>query len=82
MRLLLLLPLLALCAAVPAGADSPHPPTRNGNVYGGFNHQPTRSEVESRERSEGLAPDAREQAAQNSTIRHLYEELEQEQRTD
>jgi hypothetical protein len=81
MRLLLLL-LLALCIGAPASADSPRPPARNANIYNGFDHQPTRSEVQSRERAAGVAPDSAEQAAQNSTVEHLYEELEQRSRTD
>ncbi len=73
--------LLALCGGAPASAEQHPPPQRNGDVYDGFNHQPTRSEVQSRERSAGIAPDLSEQA-QDSTIRHLYEELEQRARTD
>jgi hypothetical protein len=81
MRMLLPLLLLAMCASAPASADSRHPPPRNGDVFGGFNHQPTRSEVKSRERSRGIAPETSEQA-RDATVEHLYEELEQRAQTD
>jgi hypothetical protein len=65
-----------------AAADSPRPPPRNANIYGGLDHQPTRSEVENRERRLGIAPGSSGEAAQNSTVEHLYDELEQRARTD
>jgi hypothetical protein len=81
MRTLLLTLSLALTAGMPATADTVHPPARNGDVYGGRNHQPTRAEVQGRERRAGVAPGMSDQAL-DATVQHLYEELQQRARTD
>jgi len=67
-----------ICLSAPAGAQQRPPPSRNANIFNGLDHQPTPSEVEGRERQQGVAPDSSQQAAENATIEHLYRELEQQ----
>jgi hypothetical protein len=43
---------------VPANAEAAKPPPRIANIYDGFDHQPTHSEVEDRERAAGSCPNA------------------------
>ncbi len=43
--------------------DQDQPPARIANIYGGRNHQPTRAEVEQRERAAGIQPGAARQSA-------------------
>jgi hypothetical protein len=59
----------------PANADAVKPPSRIANIYGGLNHQPTRSEVENRERAARIGPSARQQSADDEVLRRLYQEL-------
>ncbi|HTW69838.1 MAG TPA: hypothetical protein VME47_08140 [Acetobacteraceae bacterium] len=68
--LLLAGPALAQEARAPKG-----PPARIDNVWGGFDHQPTQSEVESAERARGIAPSKQEQQRDARTVRQLYQEL-------
>ncbi len=60
--------------------DQAQPPTRIANIYGGRNHQPTRAEVEQRERAAGVQPDAARQSADDASVRRLFEELTQKAR--
>jgi len=50
-------------------------PARIDNVWGGFDHQPTASEVQSAERARGVAPSAQEQRRVARTLRQLNQEL-------
>jgi hypothetical protein len=58
-----------------AQSDLARPPGRIADIYGGLNHQPTRSEVESRERAASIEPNTRQRAADDDVIRELYEKL-------
>ena len=55
--------------------DRPQPPARIGNVYGGLNHEPTRGEVEKRERAARLQPDAARQSADDAEVERLFKQL-------
>jgi len=60
---------------VPANAQGVQPPpTRNANIYDGFDHQPTRSEVEARERAAGISSNTGRQSSDNS-VEQLYQQL-------
>jgi hypothetical protein len=63
-------PALALQAYAPNAT-----PARIGNIWGGFDHQPTESEVQSAERAYGVAPSAQEQRREAQIVRQLNEEL-------
>ncbi len=63
----------ALIAASPAFAQAP--PLRNGNTWGGKDHQPTEAQVRARERAAGIAPSQAQRDATASTIDHLNEEI-------
>lgn len=57
-------------------ADSSKRVARNADVCNGLNHQPTRSEVETRERVSGIAPNSRQQSDDDAALELLYEKLE------
>lgn len=57
-----------VCARVIANSK---PPTRIANIYGGLNHQPTRGEIENRERAAGIEP----RSTNDDAVRQLYELL-------
>ena len=59
-----------LASAEPGGA-----PSRIGNIYGGFDHQPTQSEVQDRERAAGVGADTTQQQRNAATVDRLYEQL-------
>jgi hypothetical protein len=60
---------------VPVNAQDVKPPTRNANIYDGFDHQPTRSEIEGREQAAGIAPNTRRQSSDDATLQQLYRDL-------
>ena len=66
-------------ATAPARAaefiDRPQPPARIGNVYGGLSHQPTRGDVEARERAARLQLDAARQSADDAEVERLFKQL-------
>ena len=62
-----------LCA--PANADEARPTAHIANIYGGFDHQPTRTEIERRERAAGLAPSTPRQSSEDATLQQLYQQL-------
>jgi hypothetical protein len=72
-----------LCTLIfPAGAavarEAPAPyetPARIGNIWGGFDHQPTESQVQSAERASGVAPSAQEQNREERIVQQLNQEL-------
>ncbi len=72
-----------LCAVMfPAGAalaqEAPAPnetPARIDNIWGGFAHQPTESQVQSTERSSDIAPSAQEQSREARIVQQLYQKL-------
>jgi hypothetical protein len=72
-----------LCALIlPAGAalarEAPalnETPARIGNIWDGFDHQPTESQVQSAERASGVAPSAQEQSREARIVQQLNQEL-------
>ena len=72
-----------LCTLIfPAGAavarEAPAPyetPARIGNIWGGFDHQPTKSQVQIAERARGVAPSAQEQNREERIVQQLNQEL-------
>jgi hypothetical protein len=60
---------------VPAHAETLQPPSRIANIYAGFDHQPTRSEIEGRERSAKIAPNTGHQSSEDATLQQLYQQL-------
>ena len=50
-------------------------PARIGNIWGGFDHQPTESQVQSAERASGVAPSAQEQRREEEIVQKLGQEL-------
>ena len=72
---LMVIAALTILGASMAFADIAQPPSRIGNVYGGFNHQPGRFEVEDRQRAAGVGQNLRQRAADDEIVQKLYEEL-------
>jgi hypothetical protein len=63
-------------AALAREAPSPNEtPARIANIWGGFDHQPTESEVQSAERARGVAPSAQEQNREERIVQQLDQEL-------
>jgi hypothetical protein len=50
-------------------------PARIDNIWGGFDHQPTESYVQSAERARGVAPSAQEQSREARIVQQLDREL-------
>jgi len=50
-------------------------PARISNIWGGFDHQPTKSQVQIAERARGVAPSAQEQSREAQIMRQLNREL-------
>jgi hypothetical protein len=50
-------------------------PARIANIWGGFDHQPIESQVQSAERAAGVAPSAQEQRREAQIVRQLNQEL-------
>jgi len=50
-------------------------PARIGNTWGGFDHQPTESQVRSAERAAGVAPTAEEESREERIVRELDQQL-------
>ena len=68
--------LLPAGAALAQEARGPNEtPARIGNIWGGFDHQPTESQVQSAERASGVAPSAQEQRRKAQIVQHLGQEL-------
>lgn len=63
-------------AALAREACSPNEtPARIDNIWGGFDHQPTESQVQSAERASGVAPSAQEQSREARIVQQLDQEL-------
>ena len=75
--------IIASSAALAAAATPQHQPgtmaaktpARIGNIWGGFDHQPIESRVQSAERADGVAPSVQEQARETQILRQLNQEL-------
>lgn len=52
------------------------PPARIANIYGGLDHQPTRSEVLERERAAGISLSAAQRNHDAATLKVIYRHLE------
>lgn len=50
---------------------------REGNIWGGFDHQPVPSQVLPQERAAGVAPPAAVEQQENKDVDRLYRELMQ-----
>lgn len=50
-------------------------PVRIGNIWGGFDHQPTGPQVQSAERAGGIGPSAQEQSREAQIVQQLNREL-------
>lgn len=72
-----------LCAfLLPAGIAHAHEararnevPARIDNIWGGFDHQPTESQVRSAELARGIAPSAQEQRRETRIERQINQEI-------
>jgi putative oxidoreductase len=72
-----------LCAVLlPAGAAlaqeasaSKEAPARVGNIWGGFNHQPTESQVKSAERARGIDASTQQQTLEAQIVQQLYQQV-------
>ena len=50
-------------------------PARIGNIWGGFDHQPTESQVKSAERARGIASSAQQQTLEAQIVQQLYQQV-------
>jgi hypothetical protein len=50
-------------------------PARIGNIWGGFDHQPTESQVENAERARGTASSAQQESLEAQIVQQLYQQL-------
>ena len=51
-------------------------PARIGNIWSGFDHQPTSSEVQDREKAAGISPSTARQERETATLNDIYRQLE------
>jgi hypothetical protein len=51
------------------------PPSRIGNIWGGFDHQPTSSEVQDREKAAGISVSAANQKQEAAILNDIYKHL-------
>ncbi len=79
-RFLFLVLGLGLGLATSCGAAFAHTQTlpREDNIWGGYAHQPTRSEVTRQERSAGIAASRQEQQLANDEVERIYDRLMRE----
>jgi hypothetical protein len=62
----------ALAQAAPVSNEAP---ARIGNIWGGFEHQPTESQVQSAERTGGVVPSVQEQSREAQIVQQLNQAL-------
>jgi hypothetical protein len=80
-RVYVIVAVLSAAALVPVSAkaaefiDRPQPPPRIADIYGGLNHQPTRTEVEKRERAAHLQSNTARQSAEDAEVQRLFKQL-------
>lgn len=60
----------------PLHASTRGPPTRIANIYDGFDHQPSQSQVERHEQAAGIDLNRSQQERDAATVNELYQELE------
>jgi hypothetical protein len=56
-------------------ANNGSPPARIGNIWGGFNHQPTASEVQDREKAAGISLSTAQQERESAILDDIYKQL-------
>ena len=68
---------LGLGLATSYGATCGHAQTlpREDNIWGGYDHQPTESEVTRQEKSAGIAASRQEQQLANDEVERIYRRL-------
>lgn len=68
---------VGLGLATSCGAACGHTQTlhREDNIWGGYDHQPTQSEVTQQERSAGIAASRQEQQSADDDVEHIYRGL-------
>lgn len=69
---------VSLLASASASAQVP----RNGDEYGGKNHQPTQAEVIGRERNAGVAPSPTQAGRDTRSVEQLDKQLMQTEQAD
>jgi hypothetical protein len=66
---------LALLAAPAAGFAQTGTPTREGNIWGWRDHQPTMAQTQQSEKAAGIAPTPSQRDASSATVDQLFREL-------
>ena len=64
-----------LPSQIAKSAGSGSPPTRIGNIWGGFDHQPTSSEVQDREKAAGISISTAKQELETVILNDIYQRL-------
>src|SRR5215469_3986965 len=64
-----------LASQIAKSADNGSPPARIGNIWGGFNHQPTASEVQDREKATGTSISTAQQERESAILGDIYKQL-------
>jgi hypothetical protein len=76
MKKLLFLSVAMVLAASPGAAFAQaRTSARVDNIWGGYAHQPTQSEVTQQEKSAGLAQSEQQQKAANDDVESVYQSL-------
>jgi hypothetical protein len=65
----------ALVAAPAAALAQTQTPTREGNIWGWRDHQPTEAQVRQDESAAGIAPTQSDQHSTATTVDQLYQQL-------
>jgi hypothetical protein len=73
---LLLLLLLAATSPVSAQDAGGEPQQHLDNIYGGFDHQPSRAEVQGLEKQDGTGLSQQQNAQDSAIVDKLYQQLE------
>ncbi len=74
-KLLFLSVAMALAASPGAAFAQARTSARLDNVWGGYAHQPTQSEVTQQEKSAGLTQSQQQQKAANDDVESVYQSL-------
>jgi hypothetical protein len=68
--------LMAALLAAPIGAFAASPAsTRNANVWGWRDHQPTETEIQQKESAAGVTPTRSQNESASATVDQLYKQL-------
>lgn len=65
----------ALLAAPATAFAQAGVPTREGNVWGWRDHQPTKSDVSQKEKAAGIAPTPSQRDSDSAALDELYQQL-------